>query len=50
MKDAASKPPLDKDRDVWIQRYLQAKAAGDTKMMKIYEAILLKLKIKLPRL
>ena len=50
MKDDANKPKLDKNKDIWVQRYLQAKAEGDTKMMKIYEAILLKLKIKLPRL
>lgn len=34
----------------WTQQYLQAKANGDTKLLKIYEALILKLGGKLPKL
>jgi len=34
----------------WTQEYLQAKASGNTKLMKIYEALILKLGGKLPKL
>jgi hypothetical protein len=34
----------------WIQQYLQAKASGDKTKMKIYEALILKLGGKIPKL
>lgn len=34
----------------WIQCYLQAKTEGDKKKMKMYEAVILKLKGTIPRL
>ncbi len=34
----------------WTQQYLQAKANGDTKLLKMYEALILKLGGKLPKL
>lgn len=34
----------------WIQKYLEAKQSGDSKMMKIYESCILKLGGKIPRL
>lgn len=34
----------------WIQKYLEAKQLGDSKMMKIYEACILKLGGKIPRI
>lgn len=36
--------------DFWVQQYLQAKASGDTKMMKVYEAVILKLGGKVPKI
>jgi hypothetical protein len=33
----------------WIQCYLQAKVTGDTKQVKIYEALILKLEGKVPK-
>jgi hypothetical protein len=36
--------------DHWTQQYLQAKADGNTKLMKIYEALIIKLGGKTPRL
>jgi hypothetical protein len=34
----------------WTQQYLQAKANGDTKLLKIYESLILKLGGKIPKL
>jgi hypothetical protein len=34
----------------WIQEYLQAKASGNTKLLKIYEALIIKLGGKIPKL
>lgn len=34
----------------WTQQYLQAKASGNTKMLKLYESIILKLGGKIPKL
>ena len=34
----------------WTQQYLQAKANGDTKLLKMYEALILKLGGKIPKL
>lgn len=34
----------------WIEQYLQAKASGDKNKAKIFEAIILKLGGKVPRL
>lgn len=36
--------------EYWTQKYLGAKQSGDSKMMKIYEACILKLGGKIPRL
>jgi hypothetical protein len=36
--------------DHWTQQYLQAKADGNTKLIKIYEALILKLGGKIPKL
>lgn len=34
----------------WTQQYLQAKADGNTKLTKIYEALIIKLGGKIPKL
>jgi hypothetical protein len=34
----------------WLQLYLQAKTSGDTKKMKLYEAIIIKLGGTIPKL
>lgn len=34
----------------WIEQYLQSKASGDRNKMKIFEAIIIKLGGKIPRL
>jgi len=34
----------------WIQQYLQAKAKGDTKLMKLYESVINKLGGKIPKI
>lgn len=34
----------------WTQEYLQAKANGNTKLMKMYENIILKLGGKIPKI
>lgn len=34
----------------WIQKYLEAKQSGDTKLMKAYEAIIKKLGGNIPKL
>ena len=34
----------------WIQQYLQAKSSGDKNKVKIYEALILKLGGKIPKL
>jgi hypothetical protein len=34
----------------WLQLYLQAKTSGDKKKMKLYEAILLKIGVAIPKL
>jgi hypothetical protein len=34
----------------WVQQYLSAKAKGDTRVMKLCEAIIKKLDGKIPRL
>jgi hypothetical protein len=34
----------------WTQQYLQAKANGDTKLLKIYEAVIIRLGGKIPKL
>lgn len=36
--------------DHWTQQYLQAKADGNTKLTKIYEALIVKLGGKIPKL
>jgi hypothetical protein len=36
--------------DHWIQQYLQAKTEGNTRLLKIYEALILKLDGKIPKL
>lgn len=36
--------------DHWVQQYLQAKASGNTKLLKIYESLILKLGGKIPKL
>jgi hypothetical protein len=36
--------------DHWIQQYLQAKAEGNTRLLKIYEALIIKLDGKIPKL
>ena len=36
--------------DHWIQQYLQAKAKGDSRLLKIYESVILKLGGKIPKL
>lgn len=40
----------DKKLDHWIQLYLQAKIEGNTKLMKIYSNIIIKLGGTVPRL
>lgn len=34
----------------WTQQYLQAKATGNTKLTKIYEALIIKLGGKIPKI
>ena len=34
----------------WTQQYLQAKADGNTKLLKIYEALIVKLGGKIPKI
>lgn len=34
----------------WVQQYLQAKAEGNTRLIKIYEVLILKLNGKIPKL
>lgn len=47
MKTAMSK----KDQiNYWIEQYLQAKANGDKNKMKMYEAVIIKLGGKIPKL
>jgi hypothetical protein len=36
--------------EYWLQLYLQAKTSGDTKKMKLYEAIIIKLDGTIPKL
>jgi hypothetical protein len=36
--------------DHWVQQYLQAKAEGNARLTKIYEALILKLNGKIPKL
>lgn len=36
--------------DFWIEEYLQAKTNGDTKRMKMFEAVILKLGGKIPKI
>jgi hypothetical protein len=36
--------------EYWTQQYLQAKANGDTKLLKIYEAVIIRLGGKIPKL
>lgn len=36
--------------DHWIQGYLQAKAEGDARLMKIYASLIVKLGGKIPKL
>jgi hypothetical protein len=36
--------------DHWIQQYLQAKTEGNTRLLKIYEALIIKLDGKIPKL
>jgi hypothetical protein len=36
--------------DYWIEQYLQSKASGDRNKMKMFEAIIIKLGGKIPRL
>jgi len=43
-------PEKDKKIEHWIQMYLQAKENGDTKLMKMYEAIIKRLNGQLPKL
>jgi hypothetical protein len=35
--------------DHWIQQYLQAKTEGNTKLIRIYEALIVKLGGKIPK-
>jgi hypothetical protein len=35
--------------DHWIQQYLQAKTEGNTKLTRIYEALIVKLGGKIPK-
>lgn len=35
--------------DHWIQQYLQAKTEGNTKLIRIYEALILKLGGSIPK-
>lgn len=35
--------------DHWIQQYLQAKTEGNTKLVRIYEALVVKLGGKIPK-
>lgn len=39
-----------KQIDYWVEQYLQAKTNGDTKRMKMFEAVILKLNGKIPKL
>lgn len=39
-----------KGLDGWLEKYFQAKADGNSKLMKFYEAIILKLGGKIPKL
>lgn len=39
-----------KQIEYWIEQYLQAKAAGDKNKAKMFEAIIVKLGGKIPRL
>jgi|694.fasta_scaffold145895_4 hypothetical protein len=36
--------------DHWTQQYLQAKTNGDTRLLRIYEALILKLGGKIPKI
>lgn len=46
------KKALTKQQQVehWTQQYLEAKAKGNTKLMKLYESVINKLGGKIPRL
>jgi hypothetical protein len=35
--------------DYWVQQYLQAKTEGNTKLIRIYEALIVKLGGKIPK-
>jgi hypothetical protein len=35
--------------DHWVQQYLQAKTEGNTKLIRIYEALIVKLGGKIPK-
>jgi hypothetical protein len=39
-----------KQIEYWIEQYLQAKASGDKTRMKMFEALIVKLGGKVPRL
>ncbi len=36
--------------DYWVEQYLQAKTNGDKKRMKMFEAVIIKLNGKIPKL